>query len=198
MTCHSRSSEPRSRSRSSHDLSPPSSRSPHPLTATDCRCPRLQASIFYVSSPPPPLPFILSLQLSPLPPRSSPSRCSLFPIPPARSRWSKCLGAMVPSAGSPYRLSFCLLGTVSALFTLIRCLLLSLLLYLCFSFPSRCHWHHTPCLSTTRLLPERCPPSCFIFRYSPLLLIYLLCVGLLLFSVSRHEVLSFLLDSRTD
>ena len=67
--------------------------------------------------------------------------------------------------------SFFLLRTVSALFTLIRRLLLYHLSHIiCFSFPPRCRWRHTPCLPTTRLRLEMRPLSCFASRYRPLLL----------------------------
>jgi hypothetical protein len=95
-----------------------------------------------------------------------------FPFPPSCSRWSKCLGAIVPFRqiaqdcsilpamdcfGSIYT------DTSSSTFSTVTSLLL-----IPFQVSSAPH----PCLSTMRLLPERCPLSYFISRYSPLLLIY--------------------------
>ena len=87
------------------------------------------------------------------------------PSPPPLQRQSTS-GLRSPSAGSLKIAHFSLLQTVSALFTLIRRLLLSRLLYPCFSFPSIHHLHPTFCLLTTRLPQERRCFTRFAPRYS--------------------------------
>ena len=180
MTCLSRSSEPGSRARL---VTWPLSFLPRAcLFSSPPRIAVVHISILLFFAPSSPLPLPLTPLLSPLTqslnslllpaclledrthcrPRIAPP--FLFPLPAQDGH----------SASELCRIALetliCLLWTISALFTLIYHLLLSLLLYLCFLFPPRCHWCHTSYLLTTCLPPERCPPSCFVSRYSPLLL----------------------------
>ncbi len=86
------------------------------FTATDRRCPRLFASTLRIafaataSHTSPLSPHSVPRFLAPPSPlarrpySSPPSHRSTLPIPLFGSRWSKCFGAMVPSAGSPYSL----------------------------------------------------------------------------------------------